>query len=161
MSAHMNIPRYFPLNTPSTISNVTLNACNPLLISTRRSCEASTRSDVVVVTDEPTFWPRKRLLVERTVNPSVGVPSVVLSAEAALLTSPCFCWARETHEKHQVLLCRSRQHCPKHSVTLGHLRKGVYHNKVEPQFYYHVDIYGVYIPSLHLNQLACITYCIP
>lgn len=38
----------------------------------------------------PTFWPRKRLLVERTVKPSAGVPSVVLSALAALLTSPCF-----------------------------------------------------------------------
>ena len=37
-----------------------------------------------------TFWPRKRLLVERTVKPSAGVPSVVLSALAALLTSPCF-----------------------------------------------------------------------
>ena len=38
----------------------------------------------------PTFWPRKRLLVESTVKPSAGVPSVVLSALAALLTSPCF-----------------------------------------------------------------------
>lgn len=44
-----------------------------------------------------TFWPRKRLLVESTVKLSTGDPSVVLSAEAALLTSPCFCWDNRMH----------------------------------------------------------------
>lgn len=44
-----------------------------------------------------TFWPRKRLLVESTVKLSTGDPSVVLSAEAALLTSPCFCWDSRRH----------------------------------------------------------------
>lgn len=44
-----------------------------------------------------TFWPRKRLLVESTVKLSTGDPSVVLSADAALLTSPCFCWHNRMH----------------------------------------------------------------
>lgn len=38
-----------------------------------------------------TFWPRKRDFVESTVKLSDGEPSVVLSADAALLTSPCLC----------------------------------------------------------------------
>ena len=46
----------------------------------------------------PTFWPRKRLLVERTVKLSDGDPSVVLSADTALLTSPGF----YTTQKHGV-----------------------------------------------------------
>lgn len=46
----------------------------------------------------PTFWPRKRLLVESTVKPSAGVPSVVLSALAALLTSPCFFLHKEKNQ---------------------------------------------------------------
>lgn len=46
----------------------------------------------------PTFWPRKRLLVDSTVKPSAGVPSVVLSALAALLTSPCFFLHKEKNQ---------------------------------------------------------------
>lgn len=53
----------------------------------------------------PTFWPRKRLLVERTVKPSAGVPSVVLSALAALLTSPCFFLHKR---KSQYVACTGR-----------------------------------------------------
>lgn len=51
-----------------------------------------------------TFWPRKRLLVERTVKLSPGEPSVVLSADAALLTSPCFC------TQHQDTFSHSHNH---------------------------------------------------
>lgn len=52
-----------------------------------------------------TFCPRKRLLVERTVKLSPGEPSVVLSADAALLTSPGFCW-RPTTLRHFVTLAQ-------------------------------------------------------
>lgn len=44
--------------------------------------------DAVYVFRFLTFWPRKRLLVERTVKLSARDPSVVLSADADLLTSP-------------------------------------------------------------------------
>lgn len=72
-----------------------------------------------------TFWPRKRLLVERTVKLSTGDPSVVLSADAALLTSPCFCWDKWMHNiNHPAHKC-TPPHLPIQSQLLVCCQKAV------------------------------------